>query len=182
MGYDTAVNNAIEAIDKISDTASSHERIFVVEVMGRDAGYIALGTGLCVGADGILIPESAGEVDVVLMKMKSCHRKEAMIIVVAEGDKTGAHRLAEKIKQTDAQYDVRVTVLGHIQRGGHPTFMDRMLGIRLGVAAVKNLLLGETNKMAGVIQNQLQLTPFENVVKQHEVNAEMLELLQLFDK
>ena len=143
LGFDTAVNNAIDAIDKIKDTASSHDRIFIVEVMGRDAGYIALGTGLGVGADAILIPEKAGEVEVLLNKIKNHQHKESMIIVVAEGDETGAYQLAEKIKKTNAQADIRITVLGHIQRGGHPTFMDRMLGIRMGVAAVKNLLHGE---------------------------------------
>lgn len=182
LGFDTAVNNAIDAIDKIKDTASSHDRIFIVEVMGRDAGYIALGTGLGVGADAILIPEKAGEVEVLLNKIKNHQHKESMIIVVAEGDETGAYQLAEKIKKANAQVDIRITVLGHIQRGGHPTFMDRMLGIRMGVAAVKNLLHGEKNKMVGIVQNKLKLTPFEKVVKQHEVNTEMLELLDLFEK
>lgn len=181
LGFDTAVNNAVECIDKIRDTAASHERIFIVEVMGRDAGYIALSTGLSVGADGILIPETYADMDWLMKKIICRHRKEAMIIVVAEGDEVGANMLAEKIKESDVQYDIRVTVLGHIQRGGHPSAMDRMLGIRLGVFAVKALLQGEKNKMAGIINNRLQLTPFEKVVKQHEVDKEMMELMELFD-
>jgi 6-phosphofructokinase 1 len=181
LGFDTAVNNAVECIDKIRDTAASHERIFIVEVMGRDAGYIALSTGLSVGADGILIPETSADIDWLMKKIICRHRKEAMIIVVAEGDEVGANLLAEKIKKMDTQYDIRVTVLGHIQRGGHPSAMDRMLGIRLGVFAVKALLQGEKNKMAGIISNRLQLTPFEKVVKQHEVDKEMMELMELFD-
>lgn len=182
LGFDTAVNNAVECIDKIRDTAASHERIFIVEVMGRDAGYIAISTGLSAGADGILIPETSADMDWLMKKIISRHRKEAMIIVVAEGDEAGANMLAEKIKKMDAQYDIRITVLGHIQRGGHPSAMDRMLGIRLGVFAVKALLQGEKNKMAGIISNRLQLTPFEKVVKQHEVDKEMMELMELFDK
>ncbi|GAB2820952.1 ATP-dependent 6-phosphofructokinase [Ferruginibacter profundus] len=181
LGFDTAVNNAVECIDKIRDTAASHERIFIVEVMGRDAGYIALSTGLGAGADGILIPETSADMDWLMKKIICRHRKEAMIIVVAEGDEVGANLLAEKIKKMDTQYDIRVTVLGHIQRGGHPSAMDRMLGIRLGVFAVKALLQGEKNKMAGIINNRLQLTPFEKVVKQHEVDKEMMELMELFD-
>ncbi len=181
LGFDTAVNNAVECIDKIRDTAASHERIFIVEVMGRDAGYIALSTGLSVGADGILIPETSADMDWLMKKIICRHRKEAMIIVVAEGDEVGSNMLAEEIKKMDTQYDIRVTVLGHIQRGGHPSAMDRMLGIRLGVFAVKALLQGEKNKMAGIINNCLQLTPFEKVVKQHEVDKEMMELMELFD-
>ncbi len=181
LGFDTAVNNAVECIDKIRDTAASHERIFIVEVMGRDAGYIALSTGLSVGADGILIPETSADMDWLMKKIICRHRKEAMIIVVAEGDEVETNLLAEKIKKMDPQYDIRVTVLGHIQRGGHPSAMDRMLGIRLGVFAVKALLQGENNKMAGIINNRLQLTPFEKVVKQHEVDKEMMGLMELFD-
>jgi len=181
LGFDTAVNNAVECIDKIRDTAASHERIFIVEVMGRDAGYIALSTGLSVGADGILIPETSADMDWLMKKIICRHRKEAMIIVVAEGDEVGTNMLAEKIKKMDTQYDIRITVLGHIQRGGHPSAMDRMLGIRLGVFTVKALLQGEKNKMAGIINNRLQLTPFEKVVKQHEVDKEMMELMELFD-
>jgi 6-phosphofructokinase 1 len=181
LGFDTAVNNAVECIDKIRDTAASHERIFIVEVMGRDAGYIALSTGLSVGAEGILIPETSADMDWLMKKIICRHRKEAMIIVVAEGDEVGANMLAEKIQKSDKQYDIRVTVLGHIQRGGHPSAMDRMLGIRLGVFAVKALLRGEKNKMAGIINNRLQLTPFEKVVKQHEVDKEMMDLVELFD-
>lgn len=181
LGFDTAVNNAVECIDKIRDTADSHERIFIVEVMGRDAGYIALSTGLSVGADGILIPETSSGMDWLMKKITSRHRKEAMIIVVAEGDEVSANMLAEKIKKLDTQYDIRVTVLGHIQRGGHPFSMDRMLGIRLGVFAVKALLQGEKNKMAGIVNNCLQLTPLGKVVKQHNVDKEMMELMELFD-
>lgn len=182
LGFDTAVNNAIQNIDKIRDTAESHNRVFLVEVMGRDSGYIAIHSGLGTGADGILIPESGNDFIQLLEKVRHYHSEEALIVVVCEGDELGAELVADKIKEVNPTVDLRVTRLGHVQRGGNPTAFDRMLGIRLGVAAVEALLNGERNKMVGLIDNKIALTPFEKVVKQHVVNPELQELLGIFSK
>ena len=182
LGFDTAVNTAIENIDKIRDTAESHNRAFIIEVMGRDSGYIAIHSGLMVGADAILIPESAKDFIQLLNKVKGYHSEEAFLVVVSEGDEIGAELVASKIKEINANVDLRITKLGHVQRGGNPSALDRMLGIRLGVAAVNALLQGRKNIMAGVLNNQLHFTPFEEVVKQHQVNDELMELLELFGK
>ena len=182
LGFDSAVNTAIENIDKIRDTAESHNRIFLIEVMGRDSGYIAIHSGLMSGADAILIPESGKDFIQLLNKVKNYHSEEAFLVVVSEGDEIGAELAASKIKEINADVDLRITRLGHVQRGGNPSALDRMLGIRLGVAAVEQLICGSKNKMVGVLNNQLHLTPFEEVVKQHQVNEELQELLELFSK
>jgi 6-phosphofructokinase 1 len=182
LGFDSAVNTAIENIDKIRDTAESHNRIFVIEVMGRDSGYIAIHSGLMSGADSILIPESGKDFIQLLKKVKGYHSEEAFLVVVSEGDEIGAELVASKIKEINADVDLRITRLGHVQRGGNPSAIDRMLGIRLGVAAIEQLVKGNKNKMVGVLNNQLHLTPFEEVVKQHQVNDELQELLELFGK
>lgn len=182
LGFDTAVNTAIENIDKIKDTAESHNRVFVVEVMGRDSGYIAIHSGLMVGADAILIPESGRDFINLLNKVKNYDSEDAFLVVVSEGDEIGAELVASKIKEFNPNVDLRITRLGHVQRGGNPSALDRMMGIRLGVAAVNALLQGEKNVMAGIFNNQLHLTPFEEVVKQHQVNNELNELLELFGK
>ncbi|QHI36586.1 ATP-dependent 6-phosphofructokinase 1 [Kordia antarctica] len=182
LGFDSAVNTAIENIDKIRDTAESHNRVFIVEVMGRDSGYIALHSGLTTGADAILIPESGKDFIYLLDKVKNYDSEDAFLVVVSEGDEIGAELVSSKIKELNINVDLRITKLGHVQRGGNPSAMDRMLGIRMGVAAVEQLLNGNSNKMVGVLNNQLHLTPFEEVVKQHQVNDELKALLKLFSK
>tara|TARA_R110002073_G_scaffold293194_1_gene458725 strand:- start:25069 stop:26040 length:972 start_codon:yes stop_codon:yes gene_type:complete len=182
LGFDSAVNTAIENIDKIRDTAESHNRVFIIEVMGRDSGYIAINSGLMVGADAILIPESGKDFIYLLDKVRNYDSEEAFLVIVSEGDEIGAELVASKIKEINGDIDLRITRLGHIQRGGNPSALDRMLGIRLGVAAVKQLVNGNKNKMVGILNNQLHLTPFEEVVKQHQVNNELMELLDLFGK
>ncbi|MAY21184.1 MAG: 6-phosphofructokinase [Flavobacteriaceae bacterium] len=182
LGFDSAVNTAIENIDKIKDTAESHNRVFVVEVMGRDSGYIAIHSGLMVGADSILIPESGKDFMYLLDKFKNYNSEDAFLVVVSEGDEIGAELVSSKIKEVNPNVDLRITKLGHVQRGGNPTALDRMLGIRLGVASVKGLLQSKKNAMVGILNNQLHLTPFKEVVKQHQVNNELHELLELFGK
>tara|TARA_R110000868_G_scaffold83058_4_gene234699 strand:+ start:18696 stop:19664 length:969 start_codon:yes stop_codon:yes gene_type:complete len=182
LGFDSAVNTAIENIDKIRDTAESHNRVFIVEVMGRDSGYIAIHSGLTTGADAILIPESGKDLIYLLDKVRNYDSEDAFLIVVSEGDEIGAELVSSKIKEINADVDLRITRLGHVQRGGNPTALDRMLGIRMGVAAVEEILKGNTNKMVGFLKNRLELTPFEKVVKQHQVNEELQELIKLFSK
>ena len=180
LGFDSAVNTAIENIDKIRDTAESHNRVFIVEVMGRDSGYIGIHSGLTVGADAILIPESGKDFINLLKKVKNYNSEDAFLVVVSEGDEIGAELVSSKIKEVNPNVDLRITKLGHIQRGGNPSALDRMLGIRLGVEAVKSLLQSKKNVMVGILNNQLHLTPFNEVVKQHQVNKELHELLELF--
>ncbi len=182
LGFDSAVNTAIENIDKIKDTAESHNRVFVVEVMGRDSGYIAIHSGLMVGADSILIPESGKDFMYLLDKFNNYNSEDAFLVVVSEGDEIGAELVSSKIKEVNPNVDLRITKLGHVQRGGNPSALDRMLGIRLGVASVKGLLQSKKNAMVGILNNQLHLTPFKEVVKQHQVNNELHELLELFGK
>ncbi|MAB38873.1 MAG: 6-phosphofructokinase [Aequorivita sp.] len=182
LGFDSAVNTAIENIDKIRDTAESHNRVFIVEVMGRDSGYIAIHSGLTTGADAILIPESGKDFIYLLDKVKNYDSEDAFLVVVSEGDEIGAELVSSKIKEVNPNVDLRITKLGHVQRGGNPSALDRMLGIRLGVEAVKSLLQSKKNVMVGILNNQLHLTPFNEVVKQHQVNKELHELLELFGK
>lgn len=160
IGYDTAVNTAMEAIDKIRDTAASHDRLFYVEVMGRDAGFIALDVGISSGSEHIAIPETHTNIQELKEELESFKQlKSSAIIIVAEGEKEGgAFSLAEKIKDA-AGYDYRVCVLGHIQRGGSPTARDRLLASRLGVAAVEALLEGQAGAMVGEIHGRITFTP-----------------------
>jgi 6-phosphofructokinase 1 len=170
IGYDTAVNTAMEAIDKIRDTAASHDRLFYVEVMGRDAGFIALDVGISSGAEYIAIPETRTNVQELKEELESLKKlKSSAIIIVAEGEEEGgAFSLAEKIKDT-AGYDYRVCVLGHIQRGGSPTARDRLLASRLGVAAVEALLEGQSNVMVGEIHGKISCTPLQDAWKNRKV-------------
>ncbi len=165
IGFDTAVNIALEAIDRIRDTASSHDRVFYIEVMGRASGFIALHSGICGGAEAILIPEVRGELSelAALLKENRNNGKLCNIVVVAEGDESGgAFAIANMIK-TLTGIDYRVTILGHIQRGGTPTASDRLLATRLAAAAVEALLAGKRNMMAGLQGNDVMLTPFEQI-------------------
>jgi 6-phosphofructokinase 1 len=181
IGYDTAVNTAIEAIDKIRDTADSHDRVFFVEVMGRNSGYIAVYSGIAGGAESILIPEIRQSAEDVAEILKSGFekKKSSSIVVVAEGDEEGhAADIADKITQIiDVPLDIRVTNLGHIQRGGGPSAYDRILASRLGLGAVEGLLEGRKNVMAGIINDHLVYTPFhDTITMKKEINPELLRM------
>ncbi len=181
IGFDTALNTVVEVIDKIRDTASSHNRLFFVEVMGRDAGFIALNAGVGSGAEEILIPEENLGLDRLLESLQRSKRsgKSSSIVVVTEGDKIGksVFELANYVEENLPQYEVRVSVLGHMQRGGSPSCFDRVLASRLGVSAVELLLDGKTNLMVGLINNTVQTTELEKAVKgHHEINKELLRV------
>ncbi len=183
IGFDTAVNTAMEAIDKIKDTAEAHDRLFVVEVMGRDAGYIALYSGLASGAEDILIPETTTNIEDVLHRIANdeLRKKTVHIIVVAEGDDFGgAVEVHKTFEKRFPQKDVRTCVLGHIQRGGSPTFADRILASRLGYAAVNALREGKTQMMAGIINSEVVFTPFTSVVKDGTlIQNDLLEMIRV---
>jgi 6-phosphofructokinase 1 len=182
IGYDTAINTVVEAVDKIRDTAESHDRLFFVEVMGRDAGMIALIAGIGVGAENILIPETKTDIDDLVQRLKNKRKtKTSKIIIVAEGDEAGgAFEIAEEVKKRLPDYDTRVTILGHIQRGGNPTAMDRLNSSRMGFAAVENLLKGEKNVMVGIKNKSITLTPFEKAVKQRpQMDKDLLRMMDI---
>ncbi|MCG8373698.1 MAG: 6-phosphofructokinase [Balneolales bacterium] len=183
IGYDTALNTAMDAIDKIRDTADAHERMFLVEVMGRDAGFIALETSIAGGAELALLPEELTNVNEVkaLLKNMLQEQKRSSLVVVAEGDETGgALKLAERIKDDFTKYDVKVCILGHIQRGGAPTARDRVLASRLGAAAVKVLLEGHSRIMVGIVNNSLKITPMRVAVsKKKNLDYALVQLAKL---
>jgi 6-phosphofructokinase 1 len=181
LGYDTALNTVVEVIDKIRDTASSHNRLFLVEVMGRDAGHIALNAGIGAGAEEILIPEEDMGLERLLdsLKKSKATGKSSSIVVIAEGDKIGksVFELKDYVESNLPEYDVRVSVLGHMQRGGSPSCFDRVLASRLGVKAVESLLEGKSNYMAGIYQDKITLTPLEQAIKGHsEIDQELLRV------
>ena len=166
IGFDTAVNTVVQAVDKIRDTAASHDRLFFVEVMGRDSGMIALMSGIAVGAEAILIPETETRIEqlVKILERGWQRKKTSMIVIVAEGDEAGgAYKIAGEVKKRFSHFDTRVSVLGHMQRGGSPTSVDRVLASRLGVAAVEGLIEGRRNEMAGLIDNKIAFTPLKIV-------------------
>lgn len=183
IGYDTALNTAVEVIDKIRDTASSHNRLFFVEVMGRDSGFIALNSGIGAGAEEILIPEEDMGLDRLLLSLEKSRRsgKSSSLVVVAEGDKTGSNvfELANYVEENLPQYDVRVSILGHMQRGGAPSCFDRVLASRMGVKAVELLLDNKTNKMVGVVNNEMVPVDLEKAVKEHHKIPD--EILRISD-
>ncbi|MBL4593333.1 MAG: 6-phosphofructokinase [Flavobacteriales bacterium] len=182
IGYDTALNTVVEAVDKIKDTASSHNRLFIIEVMGKDAGFIALNSGIGVGADAILIPETPTYINQLIKKLDNGNsHKSSMIVIVAEGDDAGgAYEVAKKLKEECPKYDSRVTILGHIQRGGSPSAMDRVLASRMGNAAVNALLENKSNVMIGIIDKQIAYTPFEKSIKHHnKINKSLLDLTEI---
>ncbi|MEI6864575.1 6-phosphofructokinase [Flavicella sp.] len=184
LGYDTCLNTAVEAIDKIRDTASSHNRLFFVEVMGRDAGFIALNAGVGAGAEEILIPEENIGLDKMLESLIKSKEsgKTSSIVVVAEGEKTGKNifELAEYVEENLPEYDVRVSVLGHMQRGGAPSCFDRVLASRFGVSAVELLLSGSSNLMVGFVNNEIKYTPLEKAVKEHhKIDEELLRVADI---
>lgn len=182
IGFDTAINTAIEAVDKIRDTAESHNRVFVVEVMGRDAGLIALYSGIGIGAEGIMIPESKNDLQSVTeILSRSRKDKKSKIIIVAEGDEEGgAMKVSEHIRTNFPNEDVRVTILGHIQRGGAPTCMERVNASRMGHEAVNALISSRSHEMVGIINGKMVFTPFEKAVKQApEPDAGLLRMTRI---
>ncbi len=181
IGYDTALNTVVDSIDKIRDTASSHNRLFFIEVMGRDAGFIALNAGVGAGAEEILIPEEDLGLDRLLESLKKSKRsgKTSSIVVVSEGDKIGKNvfELAEYVSENLPDYEARVSVLGHMQRGGSPSCFDRVLASRLGVKAVEELLDGKSHEMVGLIGTKVTTTNIEEAIKRtHEINRELLRI------
>ncbi|GAA4773244.1 MULTISPECIES: 6-phosphofructokinase [Flavobacterium] len=181
LGYDTALNTVVECIDKIRDTASSHNRLFFVEVMGRDAGHIALNAGIGAGAEEILIPEEDLGLERLLesLQKSKASGKSSSIVVVSEGDKIGKNvfELKEYVEEHMPEYDVRVSVLGHMQRGGSPSCFDRVLASRLGVKAVESILEGKSNFMVGLYQDKVTLTPLEQAIKgSSKIDKELLRV------
>jgi len=184
IGYDTAINTVINAVDKIRDTAESHDRLFIVEVMGRDSGLIALRSGIGVGAEAIMIPEANMGVDGLVERLETGRKdKASKIIIVAEGDEIGgAFNVGEVLKKKFPAYDIRVSVLGHIQRGGRPSCMDRVLASRLGVAAVEGLLHGQSGEMVGLKNREILFTPFDHAIKHidaKEISPAWLKLVEI---
>lgn len=183
IGYDTALNTAVQAIDKIRDTADSHNRLFFIEVMGRDAGFIALRSGIAGGAEAVLIPETTTDIDnlIGILERGWNRKKSSSIILVAEGDDAGgAIQIAEKVNARFAHYDARVTILGHIQRGGSPSCLDRVLASELGVAAVQALLDGKSQVAIGRVDKKIVHTPFVKAIKHHnEINKQLLDLVEI---
>lgn len=182
LGFDTALNTVVEAIDKIRDTASSHHRLFFVEVMGRDVGHIALNSGVGAGAEEILIPEENLGLDRLLdsLTRSKARGKSSSIVVVAEGDRTtgkNVYELKEFVEKNLPVYDVRVCVLGHMQRGGAPSCFDRVLASRMGVKSVEALLEGKTNLMAGIIDNKITFTPVSEAIKgKSKIDKELIRV------
>ncbi|GAB2767651.1 6-phosphofructokinase [Rhabdobacter roseus] len=184
IGFDTAVNTALDAVDRIRDTASSHDRIFFIEVMGRDSGYIAIQSGIAGGAELVMVPEVLTPLSEVVETLKQgwSRSKSSSIIVVAEGEEEGnATEIAERIKaQVDGDVDIRVTTLGHTQRGGAPTAYDRILASRLGLGALEGLIAGQKNVMAGIINNELVYTPFEDTIRLPKpINEDLLRMVKI---
>jgi 6-phosphofructokinase 1 len=183
IGYDTAINTVISAVDKIRDTAESHDRLFIVEVMGKDSGMIALRTGMASGAEGIIIPESRGSVDKIFDRLENGRKnKTSRIVIVAEGEgeEGGAFEIGRQVKEKFPQLDTRVSILGHIQRGGKPTCMDRVLACRTGVAAVEALLQGYRGDMVGLINNEVVFTPFDHAIKHNtEIDPNLLRIVEI---
>ena len=183
IGYDTALNTIMEAVDKIRDTATSHERLFFIEVMGRDAGFLALNGAIASGAEAAIIPEIATEVDQLGELIKNGFRKSknSSIVLVAESPVTGgAMHLAERVKNEFPQYDVRVSILGHLQRGGSPSAHDRILASRMGAAAIDALIEGQRNVMIGIQNDEIVYVPFSKAIKNDKpINRELLNTLRI---
>lgn len=181
LGFDTALNTVVDCIDKIRDTASSHNRLFLVEVMGRDAGHIALNAGIGAGAEEILIPEENLGLERLLesLQKSKASGKSSSIVVIAEGDKIGKNvfELKDYIEENLPEYDIRVSVLGHMQRGGSPSCFDRVLASRLGVKAVESIIEGKTNFMVGLLNDKVALTPLEQAIKgSSEIDKDLLRV------
>lgn len=184
IGYDTATNTAVEAIDRIRDTALSHNRLFFVEVMGRNSGYIAINSGIAGGATGIVIPEENMSFDQLynLLGADKETSKKSNLIVVAEGSRIGdANTLARKVAERSSYFDIKVTILGHLQRGGAPTYFDRVLASKMGIAAVEGLMAGQKDVMVGIKDNKIVYNDFNTIMaqKHHEIDSESLRIAKI---
>lgn len=183
IGYDTAVNTAISAIDKIRDTADSHERVFFIEVMGRDSGYIAIPCAVGGGAEIVMIPETKTSIKNVVETLQTgwSRSKTSFVVVIAEGDEEGtAVEIAAKVQKEIPRMDARVTILGHVQRGGSPSAADRMLASQLGIACVDGLLQGRACEMAGIVNSQLVYTPFiDTITKEKAINPNFSQMINI---
>jgi 6-phosphofructokinase 1 len=182
IGFDTAVNTAVEAIDKIRDTADAHDRLFIVEVMGRDAGYIALHSGIATGAESILIPERKTDIEGIINSLVEKERRKKLvnIIVVAEGDELGGNEIAKIVKERLPHLDTKVCILGHIQRGGSPSCIDRLMASRMGYHAVESLIAGRFNVFVGILNNRVNYIPLENVGKKKgKINEEWMKIVKI---
>ncbi|HRN73378.1 MAG TPA: 6-phosphofructokinase [Ginsengibacter sp.] len=182
IGFDTAVNTAVQAIDRLRDTADAHDRLFVIEVMGRDSGYIALHSGIATGAENILIPEKKSDINEIMASLQEKQRRKKLvnIIVVAEGGTYGAVELSKVITENIPEQEVRVCILGHIQRGGAPTCLDRLIASRMGYSAVECLLEGRYNVFVGILNNSMHYIPLEKAVKQKQtVSDEWLKIVKI---
>ena len=183
IGFDTAVNTAVEAIDKVRDTMDAHDRIFIIEVMGRDAGYIALHSGIATGAENILIPERKTDINDIVTSLQEKERRKKLVnlIVVAEGDEFGGADVVYKaLKAKLPQAEIRVCILGHIQRGGSPSCLDRLIASRMGFHAVECLLEGRHNVFVGIMNNKMHYIPLENAVKNKmKISEEWLRIVKI---
>lgn len=183
IGFDTAVNTAVEAIDKVRDTMDAHDRVFVIEVMGRDAGYIALHSGIATGAENILIPERKTDMNAIIKSLKEKERRKKMVnlIVVAEGDDFGgANEVSRVLQENLTKADIRVCILGHIQRGGSPSCIDRIIASRMGFHAVESLMEGRHNVFVGIQNNKMNYIPLEQAVKtKGTISEEWLKIVKI---
>jgi len=183
IGFDTAVNTAVEAIDKIRDTADAHDRLFIIEVMGRDAGYIALHSGISTGAEHILIPERKTDIEAMLRSLEEKEKRQKLVnlVVVAEGDDFGGgNEVSKIIRERLPNADVRLCILGHIQRGGAPTCLDRVIASRMGYSAVECLIDGRHNVMVGIVNNRMHYTPLDKAVKAtQKISEEWLKIVKI---
>ncbi len=183
IGFDTAVNTAVEAIDKIRDTADAHDRLFIIEVMGRDAGYIALHSGISTGAEHILIPERKTDIEAMLKSLEEKEKRQKLVnlVVVAEGDDFGGgNEVSKIIRERLPNADVRLCILGHIQRGGAPTCLDRVIASRMGYSAVECLIEGRHNVMVGIVNNRMHYTPLDKAVKAtQKISEEWLKIVKI---
>jgi 6-phosphofructokinase 1 len=183
IGFDTAVNTAVEAIDKIRDTMDAHDRLFIVEVMGRDAGYIALHSGIATGAENILIPETKTDIDDLIHSLTESGKRKKLVnlVVVAEGDVFGGgEEVAKVIKERIPEADTRLCILGHIQRGGSPSCEDRLIASHMGYYAVESLLVGRNNVMVGVVNNKIHYTPLDKAVKEKQkIGQEWMKIVKI---
>ncbi|MEP7259015.1 MAG: 6-phosphofructokinase [Flavitalea sp.] len=183
IGFDTAVNTAVEAIDKIRDTADAHDRLFIIEVMGRDAGYIALHSGIATGAENVLIPERKTDVEELVRSLQEKEKRKKLVnlVVVAEGENFGGgNEVAKLIAERLPNADTRVCILGHIQRGGSPSCLDRLIASRMGYAAVESLMDGRNNVMVGILNNRMYYTPLEKAVKaKQKISDEWMKIVRI---
>jgi 6-phosphofructokinase 1 len=183
IGFDTAVNTAVRAIDKIRDTMDAHDRIFIIEVMGRDAGYIALHSGIATGAENILIPEQKTDIDQIIQSLQEKERRKKLVnlIVVAEGDDFGGANEVQKVLQQNLpNAEIRVAILGHIQRGGSPTCIDRLIASRMGYHAVECLMEGKHNMFVGIKNNKMHYIPLEQAVKNKgHISEEWMKIVKI---